>query len=180
MGGKILMAGAYGDEAELLRLKLGERGYAAVVATGRTDEPADAFDAVLVVGDDPLTMCREISPHARERSMVVVDPAPSMPRTVAALRAGAADYLTDPHDIDALDRSLRRVLDRRALEERLRRLDTREEPLGDSEAILLGESAPTRRVRATLERLKSSDSTVLLTGESGTGKEVVARLLHKN
>jgi DNA-binding NtrC family response regulator len=64
------------------------------------------------------------------------------------------------------------------MEERVRGLDACEVPFG-TEAVLLGESAPTVRLRATLERLHLSDSTVLITGESGTGKEVVARLLHR-
>jgi transcriptional regulator with GAF, ATPase, and Fis domain len=43
---------------------------------------------------------------------------------------------------------------------------------------IVGRSAPTRKLAATIERLKGSDVPVLVTGESGTGKELVARALH--
>ncbi len=44
---------------------------------------------------------------------------------------------------------------------------------------IIGESAPLRRVRDLMERVSTSDSTVLIMGESGTGKELVARGLHE-
>ncbi len=146
---------------------------------GEPDEPAD-FDVVLSVCDALTAPCPDAIARVDGRAVVVVDPEPSVERTVAALRAGACDYVADPDDVDAVDTALRRILDKRAIEDSLRGLGARDAPFGGSEAILLGESAATRRVRATLERLRSSDSTVLVTGESGTGKEVVARLLHRN
>src|SRR6266566_3404481 len=53
--------------------------------------------------------------------------------------------------------------------------------LDDAEGFgeLLGGSAPMKRVYDLLERIVSSDATVLVTGESGTGKELVARALHR-
>ncbi|HKP94590.1 MAG TPA: sigma-54 dependent transcriptional regulator [Fibrobacteria bacterium] len=43
---------------------------------------------------------------------------------------------------------------------------------------LIGLSAPMQRLKAKLQALLQSQSTVLITGESGTGKELVARALH--
>jgi two-component system response regulator AtoC len=180
MGGRVLMAGARDAQAERLCAALGRRGYAAMVAPCAPDAPAESFDVVLVIGDDWREVCRRLARESRAPAMVIAHAAPSVDETVEALRAGAVDYVTDPGDIDAVDAALRRVLDRQALEERVRGLDVKTDDHDDSEAVLLGESAATRRVRATLDRLRSSDSTVLLSGESGTGKEVVARLLHKH
>jgi DNA-binding NtrC family response regulator len=45
-------------------------------------------------------------------------------------------------------------------------------------AALVGESGAMSRVRALVDRVASTDASVLLIGESGTGKEVVAQALH--
>ncbi|HEX3596251.1 MAG TPA: sigma-54 dependent transcriptional regulator [Polyangiaceae bacterium] len=175
MGGRVLLSGTHGGHVEGLRAALARRGYTIL---GEPDEPAD-FDVVLTICDGPAVPDESAIRRGGGRAVVIVDAEPSVERTVAALRAGAADYVTDPCDVDAVDNALRRVLDKRAIEDSLKSLGANA-PFGGSEAVLLGESAATRRVRATLERLGSSDSTVLVTGESGTGKEVVARLLHRN
>jgi DNA-binding NtrC family response regulator len=176
MGGRVLLAGTRGTHAEGLRAALARRGYTVL---GEPDEPAD-FDVVLAVSGGSESEPDDRFHRGDGHAVVVVDPEPTIARTLAALRAGASDYVSDPCDVDAVDAALRRILDRRKLEDSLRGLGATDAPFGGSEAILLGESAGTRRVHATLERLRSSASTVLVTGESGTGKEVVARLLHRS
>src|SRR5439155_20276279 len=91
---------------------------------------------------------------------------------------GAYDFVTKPVEIDALVVALERAVQHRALRsevERLRRVVDDAEGFGE----LLGSSAPMKRVYDLLERVVSSDATVLVTGESGTGKELVARALHR-
>lgn len=48
----------------------------------------------------------------------------------------------------------------------------------DGAAPLIGSSAPMRALRERIERVASSDFTILIEGESGTGKELVARQIH--
>ncbi len=81
-------------------------------------------------------------------------------QAVRLVKAGAADYLTKPFEV-------------RALLERLAELV----PQGRASG-LLGPSQAMRLVEATLRRVASLDSTLLITGESGVGKEVAARLAH--
>jgi len=174
MGGRVLLAAFGNAHADGLRTALSERGYTVVV----TEERAE-FDVVVALQEGSPPALDAMAVSGVGRAVVVVDATPSLERSVAALRAGACDYVTDPRDVEAVDLALQRILDRRAIEDRLRELDACEAPFG-TEAVLLGESAATLRVRATLERLQNSDSTVLITGESGTGKEVVARVLHRS
>lgn len=81
-------------------------------------------------------------------------------QAVRLVKSGASDYLTKPFEV-------------RTLLDRLTELLPPGGPIG-----LLGPSQAMRQVEATLLRVASLDSTLLITGESGVGKEVVARLAH--
>lgn len=97
---------------------------------------------------------------------------------VAALKAGAFDYLTKPVDIEQL-----RVLVRSALRESPERADrggVATDTGGAALARLVGESPAMRRLRAMIVRLAHSMAPVAIFGESGSGKELVARAIHKS
>ena len=96
---------------------------------------------------------------------------------VAAMRAGAADFITKPPEPDALARTVERVMQHRSLREELKELEGghREPP---AFADLLATSPSLEKLADALHRIASSDTSVLIGGESGTGKELVARALH--
>ena len=96
---------------------------------------------------------------------------------VAAVRAGAYDFLAKPVKLDVLEIALARAVEWRRLHQEVKRLS---QSLSSSRGFdgLVGESPAMRKVYDLLERIAESDTSVLLTGESGTGKEVVARALH--
>src|SRR5215831_8416201 len=121
MGGRVLVAGGQGEQIERLRAALGDRGYVATIWGDVPDEP-EPFDVVLAFGGFPLDGGLPLSDRVSARSVVILDAAPDVAKTIAALRAGAADYVTDPEDIDAIDAALHRVIDRQTLEARLSRL----------------------------------------------------------
>jgi DNA-binding NtrC family response regulator len=86
----------------------------------------------------------------------------SIDEAVGLLKAGAADFITKPFDLDQL-----MVRIHQFCEPRLR-----------ADAPMLGLSPTMRKVEALLPRLVDSLEPVLVSGESGVGKEVVARLVH--
>ena len=91
---------------------------------------------------------------------------------VAAMKAGAADYLIKPFAMDELRLRVKRLADQRSTEARSARLLARLTP------DLVAESAPMKAALAAARQVAATDATVLLLGESGTGKSQLARYIH--
>jgi DNA-binding NtrC family response regulator len=97
---------------------------------------------------------------------------------VAAMKAGAYEYLLKPVSPEELTVVVGRALDDAALRSDhqfcAKRLKEREA----CGRYMIGVSAPLMRVKETISAVASSDITVLIQGESGAGKELVARAIH--
>ena len=89
----------------------------------------------------------------------------SIDRAVELLKAGAADYVTKPFDVDVLVRKVRTLAEAYGAVR-----DGGDETLGVSPAM--------RRIAESLPRLARNATALLVTGESGVGKEHVATLFH--
>ena len=94
---------------------------------------------------------------------------------VAAIKAGAFDYLPKPFDPDELALAVRRAVDWRGLRLQNARLCTEAALSGRT---IVAESAAMKRVMDVVARVAPKDVTVLLTGESGAGKDIVALVVH--
>jgi two-component system response regulator HydG len=110
--------------------------------------------------------------------VVVMTAFGSLETAVAAIRAGAYDFVTKPIEADALQLTLERALRHRQLCEQVRFL-TEAVERAQSFDQLIGESASMQRLFDTLARIVATDVSVLIVGESGSGKELVARALHE-
>ena len=96
-----------------------------------------------------------------------------------ALRAvalGAYDFLAKPFEPDVLTLTVERAYRLSELQAENRRLQSLHQP--DALSGLITRDAEMMRIARVVERVASSDATVLLLGESGTGKEVLAQGLH--
>lgn len=98
---------------------------------------------------------------------------------VAALKAGAYDYLTKPLDFDDLKLTLDRALDHASLKNENVALKGKLAATADASGFI-GKSEKMRRLVEMTRAIAASEATVLIAGESGTGKEVVARMIHQN
>ena len=95
---------------------------------------------------------------------------------VAAMKNGAADFLTKPYASADLIRAVRSASERRALALENRRL--REEAGRSVGLAVPGSSAAAQRLRSVIEGVARSEIDVVLTGPPGTGKSHGARLIH--
>jgi two-component system response regulator PilR (NtrC family) len=122
-----------------------------------------------------LDLVREV--HARGGPKIAVITAFGSPENaVAALKAGAFDYLAKPVDLDQL-----RLLVRSALRGAAtgRQPDQEAPPAQGALARLIGASDSVVQLRAMIRRLGQSMAPVSIFGESGSGKELVARAIHE-
>ncbi|HET9552932.1 MAG TPA: sigma-54 dependent transcriptional regulator [Anaeromyxobacteraceae bacterium] len=91
---------------------------------------------------------------------------------VAAMKAGAADYVVKPFAMDELRLRVQRLAAQRSAEARSARLLERLTP------DLVAESPAMKAALAAARQVAATDATVLLLGESGTGKSQLARFIH--
>ena len=116
-----------------------------------------------------LDLVRHIGEHLPELPVAVITAFGSTDNAVAALKAGAFDYLAKPVSLEQL-----RALVGSALELPAQRGG------GDTptEQALLGDSAAMRQIRELIEKVARSQAPIYISGESGSGKELAARLVH--
>jgi two-component system response regulator PilR (NtrC family) len=119
-------------------------------------------------GIDLVRHIQENHPHL---PVAVITAHGNMETAIAALKAGAFDFVSKPLDLNDL-----RSIVRSALKVSQTPAPTPER-IGTRE--LLGESPAIQKVRSMIEKLSRSQAPVYIGGESGTGKELVARLIHE-
>jgi two-component system NtrC family response regulator len=141
----------------------------------------EPFDLVLtdqkmpdLSGLELLEGVRAITPEA---AVMIMTAYGTIETAVSAIKAGAADYLTKPVNLDELLHRIHQVQERQRLLTENREL--RDALVGRHRVEgIIGESGQMQEVLSLVRRVAPSDATVLIRGESGTGKELIAKAIH--
>jgi two-component system response regulator PilR (NtrC family) len=123
-----------------------------------------------------IELVREVSASYKNTPIAVITAFGSADNAVAALKAGAFDYLSKPVALDHLRMMVQSAL---RLNQATGASDLQKEQTGGSVVQrLLGQSGAMQDVRMQIARLARSMAPVAITGESGSGKELAARDIH--
>ncbi len=173
-----------------LRVNLSKGGYEVALAetAGEALALVEAVrpDAVLtdvrMPGLTGLELLASLQATQPDLPVIVMTGHGSVDNAVAAMRAGASDYIIKPISKDELLVILERTLRNRALEAEVlalrEQVAERDDPRSAFSGIVGGTTAMTR-VFALIDAVADSDALVLLTGPTGTGKELLAHALHQ-
>jgi two-component system response regulator PilR (NtrC family) len=174
----VLVVDDEADIRELLELTLLRMGLS-VECAGSVGQATDllkahTFDLCLtdmrLPDGDGLELVRYIGANCTDVPVAVITAHGSTENAVAALKAGAFDYVSKPLSLEQL-----RTLVKSALNLPQK---PAAKPAAGGGYGLLGDSPPIQQVRAMIDKLARSQAPIYITGESGSGKELAARLIH--
>jgi DNA-binding NtrC family response regulator len=166
---------------------LGSEGY----RCRSTSEPQEAlrlleserFDLLLtdlrMPGMDGMEMLKRAQKIDPQMPVVMLTGYASLESAVAAVKAGAFDFLSKSFSNDELRLTVQRALTKRRLE--IENLHLREQLRGTfGFENILGQSPALQQVLDLVRKAARSEANILVLGESGTGKELIARAIHAN
>jgi DNA-binding NtrC family response regulator len=159
----------------LSHLRDGFRALHCADASGAREAARRSSPAAIVIGlrpgaESPHDLIRSLAAEAGGAPIIALSPEAEPGDVVAAMRAGARDFLRRPCAPDEVRRAIRRAIARDG--------DLPGSPRGGSDRPFFGRSPASAAAEARLRLYAESTFPVLIVGESGTGKEVAAQALH--
>ncbi len=135
-----------------------------------------AFDGAVVdlkmPGMTGLELLEWLKSVGRRLPVIMISAYGEIDDAVAAMKAGAADYVVKPFDPEDLQMRVLRAVETEGLRRQA-------EATGEPRNFAGTKSPALREVYRIAQKVAPTDSSVLITGESGTGKEVLARRIHE-
>src|SRR5450432_869562 len=106
--------------------------------------------------------------------IIVISGHGNIETAVDAVKKGAFDYISKPPDLNRMLITLRNAMDKNNLVAETKVLKRKVSKVQE----IIGQSAPIKKIKDTIDKIAPTDARVLITGENGVGKELVARWIH--
>ncbi|MBS1775539.1 MAG: sigma-54-dependent Fis family transcriptional regulator [Bacteroidetes bacterium] len=139
----------------------------------------NGFDCILcdikmpkMDGIEVLQKAQELKPDI---PFIVISGHGNIETAVDAVKKGAFDYISKPPDLNRLLITIRNAMDKKILVAETKQLRKKVSKISE----MIGESAPMKSIKETIEKVAPTDARVLITGDNGAGKELVARRIHE-
>ncbi len=126
-----------------------------------------------------LDLLAELRAHDPQISVIMITAYGTVENAVAAMQAGAVNFVQKPWDNEKLLADVRAAVARHRAEEENIQLKRALKQRYNFQNIV-GKSEPMLKIFDLVAQVAPSRSTVLLQGESGTGKELIAKAIHLN
>ncbi|PQO39394.1 sigma-54-dependent Fis family transcriptional regulator [Blastopirellula marina] len=184
--GRILIVDDEANMCQLLETDLRLRGFRSAWRTSAGDAielvKTEDFDVVLtdlrMRGMSGTELCERICANRPDIPVIVMTAFGSLETAVAAIRAGAYDFVTKPIEMELLAITLARAVRHRQLQEKVKLL-SEGTTQDDQFQEMIGRSPVMTKLYDQISRISTTEAAVLVCGESGTGKELVAQSIHR-
>lgn len=172
-----------------LEEQLHHNRYAVATVSSLADAQAllskDNFDLVFLDvrlpdgnGTELLKHFNQLPDSVEKPLTVVITGYGSIESAVACMKLGAFDYIIKPFSLQEIDVILQKAESFSHLM-KVNQYFSKNGSDGEYSPELLGESPAIQKIRSLIEKVATTEATVLITGENGTGKELVAHEIHR-